>query len=200
MAASHAITRGICSDIRGEQLPRWHGRKLSAVLHAADIYDAGAIQDGEYYAGRRPWGAAMNVQVLAVRGNHDFCDPGGFFQASDLESCNTRIRIIYNPYPGIIHYCGVSPSSAIAGPSHAGCGQFRQGQSVRHYVLYIIRNAVYALSTSPGVPSVRRPSARSPWRIGSPRSGNASNAIAPRSGKGNNCPRQRIRISLQRWI
>jgi predicted phosphodiesterase len=82
MDNSAAITLGICSDTHGEQMPQSPGRKLDAVLHAGDIYNAGVIQYGEYYVHPRPWAAALGVPVLAVRGNHDFRDPDGLFMAA----------------------------------------------------------------------------------------------------------------------
>ncbi len=83
MTVCTEILLGICSDTHGDQLPQWPGRKLNAVLHAGDIYDAGAVQYGEYYVKPRPWAAALSVQVLAVRGNHDFRDPDGFFKVAE---------------------------------------------------------------------------------------------------------------------
>ncbi len=40
MDTSATVTLGIGSDKHGEKLPTWRGRRLNAVLHAGDIYDA----------------------------------------------------------------------------------------------------------------------------------------------------------------
>ncbi|MGC8624402.1 MAG: metallophosphoesterase [Phycisphaerae bacterium] len=62
------------------------------MLHAGDIYNAGAVQYGEDYLHSRPWVAAQSVPVLAVRGNHDFRDPDGFFKvAEDISGCLSRL-------------------------------------------------------------------------------------------------------------
>ena len=92
MNISTSVTLGICSDTHGETLLTWPGRRLNAVLHAGDIYDAPRMANGWEYASPRTWAAALGVPVLAVRGNHDFRDPDGFFSVA--ENISSRLRCL----------------------------------------------------------------------------------------------------------
>ncbi len=75
-----AIALGICTDTHGGTLPTWRGRRLDAVLHAGDIYDAPKLAQGQYYASRRTWASALGVPV---RGNHDYRDRDRFFELAE---------------------------------------------------------------------------------------------------------------------
>ncbi len=83
MAGFAEIKLGICTDTHGEYLPRWDGRRLDAVLHGGDVYDAPALAHGYGYLSPRAWAASQGVPVLAVRGNHDYRDMDGFFSKVD---------------------------------------------------------------------------------------------------------------------
>jgi len=73
---------GICSDTHGD-MPRWEGVALDAVLFAGDVYDAYRHKEAEDCRYLRQWVEARGVPVLAVRGNHDGRDLGGFFQPAE---------------------------------------------------------------------------------------------------------------------
>jgi len=92
MAGSEKLKLGICSDTHGD-MPRWDAVTLDAVLFAGDVYDAyrhKAEDDCRYL---RQWVEARGVPVLAVRGNHDFGDLGGFFRAAeDISGRLYRLR------------------------------------------------------------------------------------------------------------
>ncbi len=73
---------GCCSDTHGSSLPRWGEPGIAAVLHAGDVYDAPTLIEDDDDPAARHWAASAGVPVFAVRGNHDYLDPGGFFRAA----------------------------------------------------------------------------------------------------------------------
>ena len=83
MNTSTTITLGICADTHGEALPTWPDQRLDAVLHAGDVYDAPRLAQGYDYVSPRSWAQTLGAPVLAVRGNHDFRDPDGFFMVAE---------------------------------------------------------------------------------------------------------------------
>jgi Icc-related predicted phosphoesterase len=83
MDEAREIVLGICSDTHGGALPLWTGVTLTAVLHAGDVYDAPALIEDDDDPLPRQWAQSLGVPVLAVRGNHDFRDPGRFFETAD---------------------------------------------------------------------------------------------------------------------
>ncbi len=79
MARAEALKFGIFSDTHGGRLPLRDGVALDAILFGGDVYDAAGLKSGRDYSWLRRWVDDSSVPVLAVRGNHDFLDPGGFF-------------------------------------------------------------------------------------------------------------------------
>lgn len=77
------IILGICSDTHSQAFPEWPSGSITAVLHAGDVYDAPSLIDDEDDPRTRSWIESIKVPVLAVRGNHDFRDPGGFFKVAE---------------------------------------------------------------------------------------------------------------------
>lgn len=87
---------GICSDTHGSALPQWNSQQLAAVLHAGDIYDAPSVIEDDDDPAPRQWVESVGVPVFAVRGNHDYRDPGRFFHAAD--DISGRLRKVF---PGL---------------------------------------------------------------------------------------------------
>ena len=72
----------ICSDTHG--VPPPHFEAAAAILHAGDVYDAAAPQAARLALPElRRWVVMTRVPVFAVRGNHDYADPAGFFAAAN---------------------------------------------------------------------------------------------------------------------
>ncbi len=90
MQESPNILLGVCSDTHGGALPVWNGVNIAAVLHAGDIYDAPTLIEDDDDPLPRQWVESLGVPVLAVRGNHDYRDPGRFFRAAEDISGNLR--------------------------------------------------------------------------------------------------------------
>ncbi len=83
MSDRHGILLGCCSDTHGAVLPQWGERAIAAVLHAGDFYDAPTLIDDDDDPTARQCAASAGVPVFAVRGNHDYLDPGGFFRTAE---------------------------------------------------------------------------------------------------------------------
>lgn len=87
---------GIFSDTHGDKVPHWDGLALDAVLFAGDAYDCIRPKEGANSAHLRRLVESCRAPVLAVRGNHDYHDMGGFFQAA--EDISGRL---YRLWPGL---------------------------------------------------------------------------------------------------
>ena len=82
-AVNGEIRLGICSDTHGRPLPTWDTDSITAILHAGDVYYAPTVIDDDDDPMPRQRVTPLPVPVLAVRGNHDYRDPGGFFREAD---------------------------------------------------------------------------------------------------------------------
>ena len=81
MTDTSNILLGCCSDTHGGISPTWHGLSIAGVLHAGDVYDAPTVVPDEDDPIPREWALSAGVPVLAVKGNHDYVDPGKFFRS-----------------------------------------------------------------------------------------------------------------------